>query len=77
MFPSLIATDLTPCSLKNSRISRWIFGLVVTSVATHRLMITLECSAVNTAAAILVVVFVVGTVESHGAHRVLHGFLSP
>src|SRR5208337_2549182 len=25
MFPSLIATDLTPCALKNSMISRWIF----------------------------------------------------
>src|SRR5450755_3442883 len=56
MFPSLIATDLTPCSLKNSWICRWIFGLVVTSVATQRLIIALEFSAVNTPAAILVVV---------------------
>ena len=54
MFPSLIATDLTPCSLKNSMVSRWIFGLVVTSVATHRLMIALEFFAVKTLAAILV-----------------------
>src|SRR5271157_2276337 len=56
MLPSLIATDVTPCSLKNSMISRWIFGLVITSVATHRLMIALEFFAVNTPAAILVVV---------------------
>ena len=56
MFPSLIETDLTPCSSKNSWISRWIFGLVVTSVATQRLMIALEFGPLNTPAAILVVV---------------------
>jgi WD40 repeat protein len=56
MFPSLMATDLTPCCSKNSLISRWIFGLVVTSVATQRLMTASEFCDVKTPAAILVVV---------------------
>src|SRR5205823_4628277 len=52
----LIATDLTPCWMKNSFISFWTFGLVVTSVATQRLMIVLAPSCRITPAAILVVV---------------------
>ena len=36
MLPSLMATDLTPCFLKNASISFWNFGFVVTSVATQR-----------------------------------------
>jgi hypothetical protein len=37
MLPSLIATDSTPCWRKKSFNSCWIFGFVVTSVATQRL----------------------------------------
>src|SRR5262249_60728143 len=55
--PSLIATDLTPCRRKKSFISCWTFGLVVTSVATHRLMIASAPSWRITPAAILVVVW--------------------
>src|SRR5208337_4769681 len=55
MFPSLAATDLTPCLSKNSWISILTFGLVVTSVATHRLMIGSAFGDLMTPAAILVV----------------------
>src|SRR5271157_2969505 len=55
MFPSLAATDLTPCSAKNSWISILTFGLVVTSVATHRLMIGSAFGDLIAPAAILVV----------------------
>src|SRR5208337_689104 len=55
MFPSLAATDLTPCSSKNSWISILTFGLVVTSVATHRSMIGSAFGDLITPAAILVV----------------------
>src|SRR5262249_40568849 len=56
MFPWLIATDLTPCWRKNSFISCWTFGLVVTSVATQRFMMGSAPSRRITPAAILVVV---------------------
>src|SRR5271157_4072634 len=55
MFPALAATALTPCSSKNSWISILTFGLVVTSVATHRLMIGSAFGDLITPAAILVV----------------------
>src|SRR5271157_830129 len=60
MFPALAAIDLTPCSLKNSWISRLTFGLVVTSVATHRMMIGSAAGDTITPAAILVVVLASG-----------------
>src|SRR3954454_20830182 len=56
MFPSLTATDLTPCPAKNSFISCWTFEFVVTSVATHRRRIGSAVGDVITPAAILVVV---------------------
>src|SRR5262245_37797580 len=56
MFPSLTATDLTPCPAKNSFISRCTLGFVVTSVATHRRRIGSAVGDVITPAAILVVV---------------------
>jgi hypothetical protein len=39
MSPGVIATRLTPCRRKHSCNPCRTFGLVVTSVATHRLMI--------------------------------------
>src|SRR5262249_35575716 len=56
MFPWLIATDLTPYRRKKSFISCWTFGLVVTSVATHRFRIGSAPSCRITPAAIFVVV---------------------
>ena len=60
MFPALAATDLTPCALKNSWISHLTFGLVVTSVATHRMIIGSAVGDVITPAAILVVILSLG-----------------
>src|SRR5262245_20912516 len=56
MLPSVTATDLTPCWRKKSFISCCTFGLVVTSVATQRLMIGSAPSCRITPAAIFVVV---------------------
>src|SRR5262249_42042863 len=55
-FPWLSATDLTPCRRKKSFISCCTFGLVVTSVTTHRLMIGSAPSRRITPAPIFVVV---------------------
>src|SRR5262249_14412831 len=56
MLPLLMATDFTPCRRKKSFISFWTFGFVVTSEATHRLIIASAPSCTITPAAILVVV---------------------
>src|ERR1022692_95148 len=55
MLPSLIATDLTPCFLKNACISFCTFGFVVTSVATQRSMIASAVACMMTPAAIFFV----------------------
>src|SRR5215472_6402458 len=56
MLPPVIATCLTPCWRKKSFISCCTFGLVVTSVATHRFMIGPAPSCRITPAASFVVV---------------------
>src|SRR5262245_37535556 len=59
-FPWLSATCLTPCWRKKSFNSCWTFGLVVTSVATHRFRIGSAPSCGITPAAIFVVVLSLG-----------------
>src|SRR5262249_17940886 len=65
MFPWLIATCRTPWRRKDSFNACWTFGLVVTSVATHRFMIGSAPSPTLTPAAIFGVVLSSGPYQAN------------